>query len=220
MIQLQRVPLPSPLAETCTQRDLKLRELLATGEKPPESLLAAYRDPPLKAHLVAEVSGKCMYCESKVTHVYFGDVEHIRPKSRFPAERLSVSNLGLACARCNNNKGEFWDDQNPLLDPYVDNVEVELLAFGFSIVRRPGRDRARLTIDKLQLNRTSLVERRAERIQMLAELADQFSKAPNGAIRDLLEAELLRQAGSEYEFAFAVRAYLEAACGLVWKASP
>jgi 5-methylcytosine-specific restriction endonuclease McrA len=209
-----RITLPQPLADVCTERERELCEILDRGDTPPTSLLDKYRDPPLKAHLVAEVSGKCMYCESNVTHVYYGDVEHIRPKTKFPRERLTVSNLGFVCALCNNAKGDFWDDSTPLLNPYIDDPEAELLALGYSIARRPGRVRARLTIEKLDLNRLALVERRRERIQMLEELADQYVACPPGVIRELLETELLRHAAASGEFAFTVRAYLEAACGL------
>ena len=41
--------------------------------------------------------------------MYFGDVEHVKPKSLFPAEQLDPENLVLACVNCNNAKGEFWE---------------------------------------------------------------------------------------------------------------
>jgi uncharacterized protein (TIGR02646 family) len=214
VIPIPRVPLASPLREECARRDAELRTCLDRGEEPPPALLIAYRNPDLKQHLVAEAHAKCMYCESKITHAYFGDIEHIKPKSSFPAERLSVTNLGLACAICNNHKGEFWHAPAPVLDPYSDDPESEFLAFGFFITRKPGRDRARLTVEKLQLNRTALVERRKERIQLLENLADQYIAAPDGPLRDLLRDELLRYAATDSEYAFIVRAYLKAACGL------
>jgi uncharacterized protein (TIGR02646 family) len=165
-------------------------------------------------HLVAEVHGKCAYCESKVTHVYFGDVEHIRPKTVFPAERLDLENLTLSCAQCNNAKGEFWDANTPLLNPFEDHPNQEVLALGFMIARRPGRSRARLTIERLGLNRPALLERRKERIEALQALADQYVQEPDGPIKDLLRTELRRHATDDGEYAMIVRAYLEAACDL------
>jgi hypothetical protein len=167
----------------------------------------------LKAHLVIEANGKCIYCESKVTHVYFGDIEHIRPKAKFPEERLDPENLGLACALCNNAKGEFWDEATPLLNPYADDPGEELIALGFLVTRRPGRNRARITVELLRLNRPALLERRKERIELLQPLADQFMEEPPGPIKDLLRGELCRQAGNDQEYAMIVRAYLKAACG-------
>jgi 5-methylcytosine-specific restriction endonuclease McrA len=214
MIKLTRRPLPGEVAVQLTERAVRLRQHLLAGDDPPQALLNFYRNPELKQILVAEANGKCMYCESKITHVYFGDVEHIRPKSRFPEARLDHDNLGLACAICNNAKGEFWDDDTPLLNPFNDDPDEEVLALGTLVVRRPGRSRARLTIQQMDLNRTALLERRKERIELLASLADQYVQAPAGAIKDLLKDELCRHAADDGEYALIVRAYLEAACGL------
>ncbi|MGH9544309.1 MAG: HNH endonuclease [Terriglobales bacterium] len=174
-------------------------------------MLDSYRDPVLKGHLVLEAYGKCVYCESKITHLYFGDIEHIKPKSQFPAERLDVGNLALACAVCNNSKGNCWDDAVPLLNPYLDDPATELLALGYLVVRRPGHVRARVTIETLQLNRPELIERRKERIEMLQPLADQYAESQIASVKELLRIELCRYASDAAEYAFIVRAYLEAA---------
>jgi len=214
MIRVRRCAIAEDLRDWLAQRAAQLREYLNNNQDPPEALLDSYRHPPLKAHLTVEAHGKCIYCESKITHVYFGDVEHIKPKSEFPAERLDLENLALTCARCNNAKREFWDAIFPLLNPYEDNPDEELLLLGFMIARRPGRPRARLTIERLKLNRTELLERRKERIESLQALADQYVEAPDGPIKDLIKAELLQHAADSGEYAMVVRAYLEAACGL------
>lgn len=214
MILLYRQPLEPTLAARVADRAQRLRNHLEAEEDPPSSLLNQYRDPELKQHLLVEAHGKCVYCESKITHVYFGDVEHMRPKSRFPAAMLDVENLAIACAKCNNAKGEFWDDEVALLNPYTDDPNTELLALGYLVARRPGKDRARLTIERLDLNRQALLERRRERIELLQPLADQYAHAPGGAIKELLKAELCRNAANSGEYVLIVRAYLEAACGL------
>ncbi len=195
-----------------TERDNRLRQHLIQGTEPPQALLNAYRDPELKQHLVQEAHGKCVYCESKITHVYFGDVEHIKPKSAFPNERLNVANLVLACAVCNNAKSEFWDDETPFLNPYLDDPTEEVLALGFMVAHRPGHGRARLSISKLGLNRPALVERRKERVELLQSLADQYVLTPAGAIKDIIRTELCQHAKDSGEYAFIVRAYIKAAC--------
>jgi 5-methylcytosine-specific restriction endonuclease McrA len=214
MIKLTRLDISNELRTRIEQRAERLHELLEAGSDPPQALLDSYRDADLKAHLIVEAHGKCVYCESKITHVYFGDVEHIKPKARFPAERLDPVNLALACAVCNNAKGDFWDEATPLLNPYTDEPDEEILALGYLIARRPGRNRARLTIERLDLNRHALLERRKERIELLQPLADQYMLEPPGSVKDLLRNELCRQAGEEGEYAMIVRAYLEAACYL------
>lgn len=214
MIRLARQPLPPALRTRVEDRVVRLEEFVRTGGDPPQALLDSYRDPELKSHLIAEAHGKCIYCESKVTHVYFGDVEHIKPKLRFPAERLNPENLGLACAKCNNAKLDFWDPATPLLNPYDDDPDQEILALGFFIARRPGHNRAMGTIEQLDLNRQELLERRKERIELLEPLADQYVSAPVGHVKELLRRELCRQANDDAEYAMMVRAYLVAACDL------
>lgn len=214
MIRLRRSPIPDDLRVWLAERAARLCELLDRGGEPTEALLGSYRHPPLKAHLFAETHGKCAYCESKITHVYYGDVEHIRPKDAFPRERLDPHNLTLACALCNNAKGEFWDSDTPLLNPYEDDPNQEILALGFMIARRPGHNRARLTIEHLKLNRTALMERRKERIESLQALADQYVQVDDGPMKDLLRTELRRHASDDGEYAMIVRSFLEAACGL------
>jgi len=220
MIKLKRNDLPDQLKERLLDRIEKLHFAIAANETPPPSVLEFYRDPAVKAHLVAEAHGKCVYCESKITHVYFGDVEHLKPKALYRAEQLDIDNLALACAQCNNAKRDFWDPHTPLLNPYVDDPAEELVALGFIVARRPGRQRARITIEKLALNRPALVERRKERIELLENLADQYVLAPEGSLKELLRDELCRQAADDSEYAMIVRAYLNAACGIecVWAA--
>lgn len=70
MIKLQRLALDDELLERTTERAARLREYLRDGENPPQALLNSYRDPELKRHLIEEAHGKCVYCESKITHVY------------------------------------------------------------------------------------------------------------------------------------------------------
>lgn len=68
----------------------------------------------VKEHLKAIQHDKCCFCESKISHVAFGDVEHFRPKKavRQAAEQperkpgyywlaYEWSNLYLACEECN-----------------------------------------------------------------------------------------------------------------------
>src|ERR1700681_4601659 len=51
---------------------------------------------------------------------------------------LDPNNLALACALCNNTKAEFWDEATPLINPYSDDPDQEILALGYLITRRPG----------------------------------------------------------------------------------
>jgi 5-methylcytosine-specific restriction endonuclease McrA len=214
MIKVKRKPLEQDLENRLNARIAELQRCLDMGQEPAPSVLDSYRYAPLKQHLITEANGKCIYCESKVTHLYYGDIEHIKPKAVFPRERLNFENLALACALCNNAKSDYWDDTYPLLNPYVDSPSDEVIALGYLVARKPGKDRARITIEKLGLNRQALLERRRERIELIQPLADQYAAAPEGALKNLLRTELLRQAGVDSEYAMIVKAYLHAACDI------
>ena len=73
-----------------------------------------YAHESVKAALIADQRGKCAFCESRVTHVSYGDVEHFRPKRgvhQSKGQPLSKTgyywlaydwdNLFLACQLCN-----------------------------------------------------------------------------------------------------------------------
>ncbi len=71
--------------------------------------------------LAREFNGICAYCERQCQpQTSIGDpldreeIEHFRPRSRFPGTWLDWLNLVYACRRCNQAKGDSWpgfDDQ-------------------------------------------------------------------------------------------------------------
>jgi len=167
MIKLRKNMPPQALAEKMRSRRERLVSLLACGEDVPPSIRDFYRDPDVKDLIKSECHDKCMYCESKIGHVYFGDVEHILPKSVFPHLTLDYDNLGLACAICNNSKLDYYEAETPLINPYKEDPKNEFVAAGPLLKARPGRDRAAVTERLLKLNRAGLFERRTERIERL-----------------------------------------------------
>jgi hypothetical protein len=56
--------------------------------------------------------GYCAYCQSPVSADHPGkvpgQVEHLEPKSRFPARAYRVGNYFLGCMGCNLAKGDKW----------------------------------------------------------------------------------------------------------------
>ena len=56
--------------------------------------------------------GLCAYCEE----ICQGEVEHFRPKSRFPEQVYLWSNWVFACHDCNHAKGDKWP-VNGYVDP-------------------------------------------------------------------------------------------------------
>lgn len=136
MIRLTRPPCPNPVA-----------------------LRTDYRHPDNKAALRDASVDKCMYCESKVSHSYFGDVEHIRPKGTFPELEFSWENLGFVCAKCNNAKLNQWHDATPYINPYEEDPSGHLTALGAYVYQRAGSERGEITWRDIDLNRPQLLER-------------------------------------------------------------
>src|SRR5690554_3471582 len=129
----------------------------------PESERTRYerwRHAEIKAGLQVETGGRCAYCESNIEDVSYPHVEHIRPKSRFPELAHHWSNLTSACAQCNTAKGDYFDEEWPVLNPYEDCVSDHIRFLGDFIDWKLGETRGELTVKKLGLNRLELVRAR------------------------------------------------------------
>lgn len=70
-----------------------------TGTKPTDS---RWRD--FHGDLAAAFSGLCAYCEELCP----GEIDHFRPKSRFPEQVYAWANWLFICHRCNQLKGDKW----------------------------------------------------------------------------------------------------------------
>lgn len=95
------------------------------AEKKRKKARNKYSHPEIKKALVKMFHGKCAYCESQVTVVTYGHIEHFYPKGNpdYTEKTFEWENLLLSCDICNNvqHKGiKFPLDENgdPLLiDP-------------------------------------------------------------------------------------------------------
>jgi hypothetical protein len=83
-----------------------------------------------KEYLRDEFVFRCVYClvreKWKGSHWSFA-VEHFRPKSRFPDDRVRYRNLLYACEHCNHFKGEtvIEDLLHPEDSPLGEHLDVE-----------------------------------------------------------------------------------------------
>jgi len=173
----------------------------------PAALRTNYKHPDNKEALLRASHGKCMYCESQVSHVYFGDVEHIRPKAegKYPELEFEWTNLGYCCARCNNEKKDQFDENCPIVDPYSEEPDTHLLAFGPVLRHRAGSERGAITIATTDLNRAELIERRAMRLSQLQNSLDACYRTANETVRATLLAALDEEGSASKEFSmFAV----------------
>lgn len=186
---MTRLPEPKVLQKNATHWLFKLKNLSnsspTTKEEKKQLTLAQnkYRHQEIKAALVKMFHGKCAYCESKITLVTYGAIEHFFPKSLFIDLTFAWSNLLLACDVCNDrgHKGTSFplDNQgNPLLlnptDPSIDpNMHLEFVwdaVAGLASVY--GRDERGKTVERIfDLNgnrgRKELIAHRSQYVKRL-----------------------------------------------------
>lgn len=153
---------------------------------------------------------KCMYCESKISHIDFAHVEHIKPKdaNKFPELEFEWSNLGYACPICNNTKSnKYWDDCT-FIDPYTENPKEHLVAFGAVLQQKRGSERGEITIIEIGLNRPELLEKRGERIQNILNSLNACFRTKNTRLQENAINELKKEADVDKEYSMVVEALL------------
>jgi uncharacterized protein (TIGR02646 family) len=156
----------------------------------------------VKEKLIRLQNYKCCFCESKIGHISYGDVEHFRPKSGWVQHEEPINqpgyywlaydweNLFLSCQLCNQrNKKNYFplaneeqralnhnydvDDEHPLfVHPISDNPE-DFIEFNENEPRAiNGNSRGDITITKLGLDRKELNEQRKRTLNMIFDIYD------------------------------------------------
>lgn len=208
MIALQKLAISDAGQRIIDQNIQKYAQLIIANEEIPAALKGAYKNDEIKERLKRETHEKCAYCESRMLHVDYGDIEHIQPKGRNPTLRFAYWNLTLSCGVCNTRKAEFDD----ILNPYSVDPAEHLFAQGPMIFRRALSDHGLITERRLDLNRLPLLERRKERLQAIALIADQIARTADHAIRKILVDELKAEASSDKEYSLAAQAFVSEIC--------
>jgi uncharacterized protein (TIGR02646 family) len=212
VIKVKRLPKPEVLAKMAERWRESLHAAgTAAARKRAE---AKYRHREVKDSLAEMFKGKCAYCESKITHVDYGNIEHFRPK-RGPHGRPDLAfewnNMLLACGVCNGaqHKSDQFPSANeggPLVNPCEDDPEVHF-DFHYDRVSRLASvygttSRGATTERILGLNRVALREYRSTRVRHLIALA-RFAGTDPEAAKLIEEA---KQSVAEYA-AFARRLF-------------
>jgi|TARA_Y100000389_G_scaffold37868_2_gene32162 uncharacterized protein (TIGR02646 family) len=122
-----------------------------------------YKHPTNKEALRKANFDKCMYCESKISHVDFGDIEHIKPKSKLPELQYNWDNLGYSCSICNNNKKDKYDETCSAINPYHEDPSHHVIFSGAMLFSKQGSEKGKVTILDIGLNRNGLIEKRLEK---------------------------------------------------------
>ena len=155
---------------------------------------------------------KCMYCESKISHIDFAHVEHIKPKAedKYPELEFVWENLGYVCPKCNNSKLDKYDEDTPYIDPYSDNPEEHVLASGAFLYHKNGSERGELTISDIGLNRADLIEKRHERIQEIIKAITSCYRTRNTTLRDNALDEIKQEMLVDKEYSLIVKTLISA----------
>jgi len=171
----------------------------------PTALAHNYKHPDNKKVLLNASHGKCMYCESSIGHVCFGDVEHIRPKSFYPHLEFVWENLGFVCTKCNNAKRDKFTETTPYVNPYDEDPEDHILAIGALLRHKAGSERGELTILDINLNRPNLIEKRDDKLRLIQRVIDACMRTSNATLKQNAVAELLKECGEDKEFSLVVK---------------
>ncbi len=215
MIELEKGDVPQVIENNGEEWTAKWVDHVQNGSAISKADKTRYSHPQIKDAIRNETHDKCAYCESKVTQVYPGDVEHILPKKKCPDLFVAWDNLTFCCSICNNKKRDYYDPAEPFLNPYQDNPEDHLAFHGPMLFHRPGSEKGERTAKLLELSRTALVERRAECIERIKPLIDRWAEQEEGALKELLLREIKQVAGNQAEYSAALRSFLEQHVGIV-----
>ena len=153
--------------------------------------------------------GKCCYCEDYIPDSGRGkEVEHFRPRAKFPHLTYDWNNLLLACTACNGAKSDQFpmspsgdplllDPSDPVVDPedHVSFVVQDAGAIGRGspvslettlglAIPRGGSPFGKETIRTIKLSRSHHVKKRRDTLRSLGwcylELLDAIKKASKG----------------------------------------
>jgi uncharacterized protein (TIGR02646 family) len=129
--------------------------------------------PEIKGSLKLMFSDKCAYCESKITHIAYGEIEHYKPKSKYPNLCFEWDNMVFSCTICNGttHKGDKFplvNEGGPIIN-LVDENPDHFFKFDYDkqtsqALIIPLNERAKTTLNIFKFNdRQELIERRSKR---------------------------------------------------------
>lgn len=170
-----------------------------------------YKHPLNKSALASASYDKCMYCESKISHIDYAHVEHIKPKAdgKYPELAYVWENLGYACPKCNNNKSDKYFPDTPYIDPYLEVPGDHIFSCGALLFQTNGSERGEISIRDIGLNRPDLVEKRMVRIQDIQKALNATFRSTNATLRAAAIKELENESNPDKEYSLCIRSFLQ-----------
>jgi HNH endonuclease len=172
----------------------------------PNSLVRKYNNSKIKAQLLKETNEKCAYCESKMLHITYSDIEHIKPKSLKPELIFEWENLTIACEECNRrHKKDYYDENAELLNPFKEDPGKSIYAFGPLLKHVIGNKKGWRSCNIIGLNREKLIERRIDRIKNVSSMIDQWYQETNEGHKNILYKEILKEMEPDKEYSLVIK---------------
>lgn len=181
MIKVTRSEIPEVLVDKATNwtnEYLEAKEVYSqqnteeekkAAKKKVESIEKKYNHKDVRKSLKDMFNKKCAFCESYIPHIDYPQIEHFKPKAKYPELCFDWTNFLLSCPVCNNksNKGDKFplaDEGGPLINP-VDEDPNDFFRFEYDDITKqfllfPKNDRADKMLEIIKLNREDLVEKR------------------------------------------------------------
>jgi uncharacterized protein (TIGR02646 family) len=176
----------------------------------PNALRGNYKHPDNKVALKESSHDKCIYCESKVTATYYGDIEHLKPKSKYPDLECNWDNLGFVCAICNGHKGDIFDEALPFINPYEEDPQDFIFALGCMVCHIPSNRRGEITVNGIKLNRKELVLKRLETMEKLKTLIDRYAIEDNSTLKEILLDQIKIECQEDKEYSLCALSLIKA----------
>lgn len=185
MIKIERLPEPKVIAKIKQQWKTSYLTALAAFEanksienkQRKDIIERKYNHNQVKNTLKTMCSSKCAYCESHITHIGYGHIEHFKPKARYPELCFEWENFLLSCEICNSSafKGDKFpieSEGGPFINPCDENpdnffeFELDHSTGAANII--PQNKRAAITEMIIGLNRPDLVIHRSQVVRKIA----------------------------------------------------
>lgn len=151
-----RKPCPSVLLEPFSKKNTKPRWIMYGERYAKQTNRTYYNYPQVNKEklnhlifqtLVEQTDAHCSYCDGFPLMSADETIDHFKPKSKFPLDVCNWDNLYVACAHCQKEKGDQFDDL--LLRPDELSYNFESYFF-YDYTENEIRILPNLSIDKLE----------------------------------------------------------------------
>ncbi|HDY84776.1 hypothetical protein LCGC14_0526650 [marine sediment metagenome] len=198
MIKLEREVGPQGMIDNKSQWKSDLQSAIVKygsykeiPEKEKQKLISFYNNEAVRNGLVKSSFGKCAFCECIPSEGGNIEIEHFRPKSKYPELTFEWNNFLPSCRKCNGSKDSHDTGVEPIINPYdIDPKN----AFYFNDIEIKACDSnmkqlAEKTIEVCGLNTVRLWKPRAEILISLRI----FSRSIEDATEELANADTDRK---------------------------